>query len=166
MFALRRIEAKMVRTNLQYILDQGRVVSEAIAKRQWDRQHPLADRHFRNNTIHQMRGRVGHAPPPTRRTKASFLARIRDKPIQSAGIAVNPQKTSGQYAAIQECAQFQFHKARYHPLSLPLPGEEGLQMTRNDTIENRFFGIAGYIRPNTFTHDEIRFGRHECAIAG
>jgi hypothetical protein len=95
----------------------------------------------------------------------SILARIRDKPIQPAGIAVNSQKTPGQNAAIQKCTQFLFHEARYHPVSLPLSGQEGLQMVGNHIIKNRLFGIAGYIQPNALTHDKIRFGRHECAIA-
>jgi len=79
---------------------------------------------------------------------------------------VNPQKTSGQNATIQKCPQFLFDEARHYPFPLPLPGKEGLQMAGNDTIENRLFGIAGYIRPNAFTNDEVRFSRHEGAIAG
>lgn len=117
-----------------------------------------------------------HDPPDARlcppcaarhtRGRNLFFTRVRDKPIQSAGIAVNPQKTSGQYAAIQECAQLLFHKARHHPVSLTLSGEEGLQMASNHIIKNRLFGFPGYILPHAFTNDEIRFGRHDCALAG
>lgn len=84
---------------------------------------------------------------------------------ESAGIAVDPQKTSGQYA-IQKCAQFLLHKARYNPVSLPLSSEEGLQMAGNDIIKDRLFGITGYIRSNAFTNDELRFSGLKYAIAG
>jgi hypothetical protein len=66
-------------------------------------------------------------------------------------------KTSGQNAAIQKCPQFLFDKARHDPLPLLLPGQKGLQISGNDTIKYRLFGIAGYIRPNAFTNDEVRF---------
>jgi hypothetical protein len=72
---------------------------------------------------------------------------------------MNPQKTSGQNAAIQKCAQLLFHEARHHPVSLPLPGKEGLQVSRNNTIKNGLFGIAGYIRPDAFTKDEVAIAR-------
>jgi len=45
--------------DLQYLSDEGRVVSEAIAKSKGDREHPLPDRNFGKDMIHQMRGRVG-----------------------------------------------------------------------------------------------------------
>jgi hypothetical protein len=51
--------------DLQYIPHQGRVIGEAIAQCIRNRWHPLADGHFGENTIHQMRGRVEHAPCST-----------------------------------------------------------------------------------------------------
>jgi hypothetical protein len=104
--------------------------------------------------------------PPHDGQNPPFFAGIRDKPVQSAGIVVNPQKTPGQHATIQECTQLQLHEARHYPVSLPLPGKEGLQIFCNDTIKNCLFGIAGHIRANVFTNDEIRFSSHECAITG
>jgi hypothetical protein len=75
-------------------------------------------------------------------------------------MAVNPQKTSGQNAAIQKCPQFLFDEARHYPFPLSLPGQKGLQISGNDTIKYRLFGIAGYVRPNAFTNDEVRFSGH------
>jgi len=59
-----------------------------------------------------------------------------------------------------------FHETWYHPVPIPLPGKEGLQMACHNLIENRLFGIEGHIQPKAFTNDEIRFSSHECAIAG
>ena len=107
--------------DLQYISDQGRVVSEAIAQGEGDRQHPLPDRNFGKDMIHQMRGRVGHAPPPTGRAEASALTRIRDNPIQPAGVTVHAQKTSGQNSAINP--SYDLTSRRKH---LPINRDHGL----------------------------------------
>ena len=41
--------------------------------------------------------------------------------VLAAGIAVNPDKTSGQNTAIKKCTQFTFHKPRNHTSALLLP---------------------------------------------
>jgi len=47
--------------DLEYVADQGRVVCEAIAEGERERKHPLADRHFGEDTVHEMGGSVGHS---------------------------------------------------------------------------------------------------------
>jgi len=47
--------------DLRYVLDQRGIIGKAIAKRIGDRQHPLTHRHFGKYTVHEMRGRIGHA---------------------------------------------------------------------------------------------------------
>jgi hypothetical protein len=69
-----------------------------------------------------MRRRIGHAPASARWTKASMLAAEGNDAILATSIAVNPHKTSSQNTAIQESAQFAFHKPGNYPPSLLLPG--------------------------------------------
>ncbi len=95
--------------------------------------------------IHQMRGRVGHAPASTRWTKAPSFAGIWDNPIQSAGIAVNPQKVSDQNAAIKKRAQFPLHEPGHQTAALRLPGQESREMRSDYPIENAAFWIAGAV---------------------
>jgi hypothetical protein len=40
------------------------VVGEPVAEREREREHPLADRDLREHALHQMGGRVAHAPAP------------------------------------------------------------------------------------------------------
>jgi hypothetical protein len=112
-----------------------------------------------------MRGSVGHAPPHTRRAEASALTGKRDNPIQSAGVAVHSQETSGQNAAIKKRAQFPFDEARHQPVALPLPGQEGFQMGRNNTVKNRRFGIAGDISHKAFADGGVLIKGYGIAIA-
>ena len=77
---------------------------------------------------------------------------------------MNPQKTSGQNTAVKKCAQLLFHEARHHPVALPLPGQKGFQMARNNAVKNRRFGIAGDIGFKILADGECRFSDHERAI--
>ena len=67
-----------------YISDQRRIVGKTVAKGEGNRQHPLPHRDFGKYMVDEMRRRIGHAPPATRRTKASMLARIRNDAVHAA----------------------------------------------------------------------------------
>ena len=81
-------------------------------------------------------------------------------------IAVNPQKTVRQDAALQERSQFLFDKPGYEAIAFQLPRQERFQMACYNTIKNRRFRISRDIRRNTFADGEVRIIGHESEIAG
>jgi hypothetical protein len=83
-------------------------------KRKRNRQHPLSHRHFGKYMVHEMGGRIGHAPAATRRTRASAFTGKRQDAVHAAGIAVNPHKTSCQNTAVEKRTQFSYHKPGNH----------------------------------------------------
>jgi len=50
------------------------VPRQEIAEPVGQAQHPLADRHVRQDTIHETRGALGRAPAPAARAEAAALA--------------------------------------------------------------------------------------------
>ena len=73
---------------------------------------------------------------------SSALTGIRDNPVQSAGVAVHPQETSGQNAAIKKRTQFPLHEPGHKTAAIPLPGQEGLDMTGQNAVEDALFRQA------------------------
>jgi hypothetical protein len=59
----------------------------------------LADGHFGQDAIHQMRRCIRHAPTAARGAKAAPLAREGNEAIELAGIAVQSQKAMRQHTA-------------------------------------------------------------------
>ena len=149
--------------DLRDVSDQGRVVGKAIAKGKRHRQHPLADRHFGKDSIHQMRGSIGHTPSAARRTEASAFAGIRHDPIQAANIAVHPQKTSGQDAAIKKGVQLPFHEPWHQPPAFPLTGQKGLEMAGHRAIEHALFRPARTVLASGFPDGEVLVEGHKIA---
>ena len=115
---------------------------EPMSQGKGDRQYPLTDRHLRKDMIHQVRRRVGHAPPAAGRTKTPAFAGIRHEPVQSTGIAVHPQKPKGQDVTLQERMQFSFHEPGHAAIPAALPLQEGLEMSGDYLIKNGVFRIA------------------------
>lgn len=147
--------------DLQYVPDQGGIVSEPIAHGKGNRQHPLTDRHLGKNTIHQMRRRVGHPPPAARRTEPTTFAGIRHEPVQAAGIAVHPQKSPRQDAAIEEGAEFPFDEPGDQTVALTLPGQKGFDMAGHHAIEYALFRPALAVLAGAFAHGRIPAAEHK-----
>jgi hypothetical protein len=59
----------------------------------------LADGHFGQDAIHQVRRSLGHAPTPARGAEAAPLAREGNQAVKLAGIAVQSQKAMRQHTA-------------------------------------------------------------------
>jgi hypothetical protein len=119
--------------------------------RQWhrNRQHPLPHRHFGKYMVNEMSRRIGHAPAATTRAKSSnMLARIRNREVLAADIAVNPDKTVGPCTEMKRInIEFSYNLARLIQLLhededcfyrllclsyqyLPMPQMRSLQSTR------------------------------------
>jgi len=74
--------------------------------------YPLAHRHVRDDVVHQVRCRLGHAPGPARRAKTSALAVVGHQLVMPAVIATQAQEAVGQDAALQKGVELVLHKLR------------------------------------------------------
>jgi len=77
--------------NAQDVPDQSRVIGQAIAQSEWEREHPLPDRDSGKDTIHEMGRGIGHVPAAAGGAKASSPARKGHHPILPARIAVDSE---------------------------------------------------------------------------
>ena len=75
--------------DLKDIPDQGLIVGQTIAQGEGQRQDPLPDGHFGEDTIHQVRGGIRHPAAGTGRTEPTALTRERQKPVHPAPIAMH-----------------------------------------------------------------------------
>jgi hypothetical protein len=73
------------------------------------RHDPLAGGDPGNDPLNQVRGRLGHAPPRTRRAKPPPLATEGQQQLFGAGVTAKPQKAVREDAALQVVVQFAFH---------------------------------------------------------
>src|SRR6059036_2601400 len=88
------------------------IVGAGVAKRVWEREHPLADRHGRENAVGEERRGVGHAAPATRGAEAAAFARERHEAIVAAVVATQAQEAVGEDAAAQEGAELLLDEVR------------------------------------------------------
>ena len=81
---------------------------------------------MRDDVVDQVRRCLRHAASPTRRAKASALAREGDQFVVAAVAAVQAQEAVGQDAALQEGVELVLHKLRQIGTSggLSQPGSE------------------------------------------
>jgi len=70
----------------------------------------LPEQVARDDVVHQVRCRLGHAPGPARRAKASAFAAERNQLVFPAVTAAQPQEAVGQGAALQEGVELVLHK--------------------------------------------------------
>ena len=79
----------------------GQPVTEAVGQAQ----DPLAYRHRWEHPVDEMGGALGHAPPPTARTKPSPVAGKRYEPIEPTPRASKPREAAAGCPAPQEVAE-------------------------------------------------------------
>src|SRR5881409_301910 len=60
--------------NAEDLAYQTCVIRQAVTQCKWKRQHPLADGHFGQDAIYEMRRSVRHPAAPTARAEAPALA--------------------------------------------------------------------------------------------
>jgi hypothetical protein len=108
----------------QHLAGESCVVRAAVAERIGQRQDPLADGHFGQDAIHQVRRRLRHAPAAARGAEAAPLAREGNQAIELAGIAVQPQKTMCQHTAAQVDPKFLLDESGCGLARFPRASEE------------------------------------------
>jgi hypothetical protein len=112
------------------------VVGEAVAQREGQREHPLPHRDLGQDPVHQVRGRVGHAPPAARRAEAAALAGERDDPVESALVAVHADEALGEDAAAEESPELALDEAGHRALAGLRAGEEGLEFRLDHAVQD------------------------------
>ena len=71
------------------------------------------------------------------RGRTLCLTRECDQAVVAAAIAVDPDETSGEHAAVEERAQLSLHESRDRSTLLTCMGEEQLELLPNDFVEQR-----------------------------
>ena len=91
--------------NPQHRIDQTGVTMEEIPQPLRQREHPLPHRHLGEHVIHEVRGRLGHAPGAAGGADPAALAREGDQEVMPAVRAAHPGEAVGQNAAGQVLAE-------------------------------------------------------------
>ena len=107
-------------------------------------QHPLTNRHIREDMIGEMRCAFRHAATAAPRTEAAALAREGDESIEAAGRAAKAREAAGQTAAAEEVAKLLLHEAR-EALAVAQRRRlraESLEMVSDDPVQDGGRGIA------------------------
>jgi hypothetical protein len=110
--ARRRSDADRANEDPEDPARERRVVGEAVAKREGEREHPLPDRRLGQHAVDEVRCGVGHASATARGTEAAALARERNDTVETAGVAVHAHEAVREHPAAQECAQLARDEAR------------------------------------------------------
>jgi hypothetical protein len=75
-------------------------------------QHPLAHRDGQQDTVHETRRALGHAPAAAARAEAAALAGEAHEPLEGAVPTAEPRKAVRQHAARQEVPELLLHELR------------------------------------------------------
>jgi len=86
-----------------------------------------------------VRGRVGHAPPPTRRAEAPALARESDHAVEPAVVAVHAHEAVGQNPAAEKATELALDEAGNDASIRVGPGQERLELRLDDAVEHALF---------------------------
>jgi hypothetical protein len=111
-----------------------------------------------------MRRRIRHPAAAAGGAYRPPLAGKRDNPVLPANVTMHPQKTIGQYSAIQKGPQLPFNKFRNRAIPFLLSGQEGLQMLGDNSIKRVIFRIPGAVCGFGITDEETFIPKFE-AIA-
>lgn len=126
------------------------IVGESVAETERQREYPLSHGDLGEDAVHQVRGRIGHAPATTRRAESSALAGEGDHAVESAVVAVHAHEAVGQDPAAQEAAELALDEARHDAFVRVGPGQEGLELRLDDAVEHAPLRLsAGVLVPST-----------------
>ena len=79
------------------------------------------------------------------------------------GIAVYPQETIGQDAAVEEGSQFFLHKPGDDAIALALPGQESREMAGHNTVEHALFRPPRTVLAGGFAHGKALAAKYKIA---
>ena len=85
----------------------GQPVTEAVRQTE----HPLPHGHPREHMVDEMRGSLGHAPPPTARAETPPVTRKGHQAVEPAPRASEPSETSAEGATLQKATKLLLHEA-------------------------------------------------------
>jgi hypothetical protein len=129
----------------QHLAREPRVPGTAIPERVRPRQHPVADRDFRHDAVYETGGGIGHSPSTTRGAEPSAFARKGDQAVVAAAIAVYPDETSGEHAAVEVATQLSLHESRDRCTLLTRMGEEGLELLADHFVEQCLLRLVALV---------------------
>jgi hypothetical protein len=121
---------------------ERRVVGEAVAEREGQREHPLPHGNLGQHPLDQVRCRVRHAPGAARRAEASAFAGEGDDAVESALVAVDAHEAVGKDPAAQEAPELALDEARHPALAGLGPSDEGLELRLDHPVEKALLGPA------------------------
>ena len=128
----------------QHRREQLGVRREQNTQRDRKRQHPLPDRHARDDLVDQDRGALGHAPRAARRAKPAPLAGKRHQLLVRAVRTAHAQKSVRQNTAFKKSLELIFDKRRQAHAGLHLGvGKEGLQLAHNAGLRCLSYTVNG-----------------------
>jgi hypothetical protein len=111
-------------------------------------QHPLPERHVRQNVIDQVRSGPAHPPRRTARAGSSAFARERHHDFLAALRAQDAEETSGPNAAIEGAAKLVLDVARQaSPTLLLYRREERLEVLAHDDVQHGGLRLVARIGP-------------------
>ena len=100
-------------------------------------EHPLAHRHGREHTIHEVRCLFGHAPPAAARAEAASFAREWHQALEGAVAAADPREAPAQGPTAEELAELALDEAGHAGAVRGggRLGEEALEVRAHDMLE-------------------------------
>ncbi len=139
------VREQRAKKHAQYLAREPRVPGTPVPERIRQRQHPLADRDFRYDAVDETGGGIGHSAPATRGAEPSALTRECDQTIVAAAIAVYPDETSGEQAAVEVGTQLALYEPRDGCTLLTSPVEERLELLPDDFVEQRLLRLVALV---------------------
>lgn len=139
------------------------VVGEAVAEREGKREHPLPHRDLGHDPVHQVRGRICHAPAAARRAEAAAFAGEGDDPVESAAVAMHPHESVGEDPAAQEAPELALDEPWHRALAGQCLGEKGLELRLDRAVEHALLRSAAGVGPaSTAAVSVRRLGGNGC----
>ncbi len=120
---------------------ERRIAGDARVQVGRQRQHPLSQRHVRQDRVDQVRRGVGGAAAGTGGAKGSVLAAERDQRLLATVGAAHPNEPLGQHPAIHESPQGPPNVARR-----VVRRQERIQVIADDGVQDRPFRLATDVR--------------------
>jgi hypothetical protein len=110
-------------------------------------QHPLPDRHSREDVAHEMRRALGHPTPATIGTHRTRLARERHETFRVARVAAKAREASGPHSARSELSEFTLDEG-WHAAGLLRGTQEGGEVRTHHLMQDRVLGGARTVGAN------------------
>jgi len=141
------------------------VVAAEHAEPPRQRAHPLPNRDFGEDLLHEVDSRVRHAPPQTGRAKSAVLARKSDQPLEAAPVTADTHAAVLEPAAPQVVLDLAHHEAR-QPADLFSPLAERRPVRLDGAVEHRLLrtvplvaAVGLVVRGRSLSHGHDAQGR-------